>query len=56
VDAASSIIPITATLDVFRSKTDDVLIEQPLPGYLGNLGGNPVVNIGSIEIKGSNWS
>jgi TonB-linked SusC/RagA family outer membrane protein len=52
VDAAFLNNTITATLDVFRSKTDDVLIEQPLPGYLGNLGGNPVVNIGSIENKG----
>jgi len=43
---------LTATIDVFRSKTSDVLIEQPLPGYLGNLGGNPVVNIGEIENKG----
>jgi TonB-linked SusC/RagA family outer membrane protein len=42
----------TATIDVFRSKTNDVLIEQPLPGYLGNLGGNPIVNIGTIENKG----
>ena len=39
-------------LDVFRSKTEDVLIEQPLPGYLGNLVGNPVANVGSIENKG----
>jgi TonB-linked SusC/RagA family outer membrane protein len=52
VDAAFLNNTITATLDVFRSKTDDVLIEQPLPGYLGNLGGNPVVNIGTIENKG----
>jgi len=42
----------TATLDVFRSRTEDVLIEQPLPRYLGNLLGNPVVNIGTIENKG----
>lgn len=42
----------TIALDVFRSKTEDVLIEQPLPGYLGNLGGNPVANIGTIENRG----
>jgi TonB-linked SusC/RagA family outer membrane protein len=52
VDAAFLGNTFTATLDVFRSKTDDVLIEQPLAGYLGNLGGNPVVNIGTIENKG----
>ncbi|MDQ6610005.1 MAG: TonB-dependent receptor [Bacteroidota bacterium] len=43
---------ITVTLDVFRSKTSDVLIQQPLPRYLGNLIGDPVVNIGTIENKG----
>ncbi len=52
LDAAFFNNTFTATLDLFRSKTDDVLIEQPLPGYLGNLGGNPVVNIGTIENKG----
>jgi hypothetical protein len=39
-------------IDVFRSVSKDVLVEQPLPRYLGNLGGNPLVNIGSIENKG----
>ena len=43
---------LTVALDVFRSRTEDVLLEQPLPSYLGNLGGNPVVNIGSIENRG----
>ena len=52
LDAAFLNSTLTATIDVFRSKTNDVLIEQPLPGYLGNLGGDPVVNIGSIENKG----
>jgi TonB-linked SusC/RagA family outer membrane protein len=40
------------TFDIFRSVSDDVLIPQPLPGYLGNLQGDPIVNIGSIENKG----
>ncbi|TDH19728.1 TonB-dependent receptor [Segetibacter sp. 3557_3] len=40
------------TLDVFRSISNDVLVEQPLPRYLGNLGGNPLVNIGSIRNQG----
>ncbi|MBD0366920.1 MAG: SusC/RagA family TonB-linked outer membrane protein, partial [Flavisolibacter sp.] len=52
IDAGFLNNALTATLDLFRSKTNDVLIEQPLPGYLGNLGGNPVVNIGTIENKG----
>ena len=52
LDAAFANNTFTATLDLFRSKTTDVLVEQPLPGYLGNLGGNPVVNIGTIENKG----
>ncbi|MDQ3683091.1 MAG: TonB-dependent receptor [Bacteroidota bacterium] len=43
---------ITATIDVFRSKTEDVLIAQPIPRYLGNIGGNPIVNLGTIENKG----
>ncbi|SEN32619.1 TonB-linked outer membrane protein, SusC/RagA family [bacterium A37T11] len=38
--------------DVFRSVSKDVLVGQPLPGYLGNLQGDPLVNIGSIENKG----
>ena len=43
---------ITATIDIFRSKTDDVLVEQPIPRYLGNIGANPIVNLASIENKG----
>jgi hypothetical protein len=39
-------------MDAFRSKTEDVLVAQPLPRYLGNLQGDPLVNIGSIENKG----
>jgi TonB-linked SusC/RagA family outer membrane protein len=43
---------LTVNFDVFRSVSEDVLLEQPLPGYLGNLQGNPIVNIGSIQNKG----
>ncbi|HVF81221.1 MAG TPA: TonB-dependent receptor [Flavisolibacter sp.] len=43
---------LTATIDVFRSKTDDVLIQQPLAGFLGNIGDDPIVNLGVIENKG----
>jgi TonB-linked SusC/RagA family outer membrane protein len=39
-------------IDAFRSESRDVLTGQPLPGYLGNLQGDPIVNIGSIENKG----
>jgi TonB-linked SusC/RagA family outer membrane protein len=42
----------TVNLDVFRSVSEDVLLGQPLPGYLGNLQGDPIVNIGSIQNKG----
>lgn len=40
------------TIDAFRSVSRDVLVGQPLPQYLGNLQGDPIVNIGSIENKG----
>lgn len=43
---------LTATIDVFRSKTEDVLVAQPIPRYLGNIGSNPIVNLGTIENKG----
>ncbi|RDC58139.1 TonB-dependent receptor [Pedobacter chinensis] len=42
----------TVNFDVFRSVSEDVLLSQPLPGYLGNLQGDPIVNIGSIQNKG----
>ncbi len=40
------------TFDAFRSVSEDVLVPQPLPGYLGNLQGDPIVNIGSVLNKG----
>ncbi|AZI27562.1 TonB-dependent receptor [Pedobacter sp. G11] len=42
----------TINFDAFRSVSEDVLLSQPLPGYLGNLQGDPIVNIGSIQNKG----
>jgi hypothetical protein len=42
----------TVNFDVFRSISEDVLLGQPLAGYLGNLQGDPIVNIGSIENRG----
>lgn len=38
--------------DIFKSVSKDVLLGQPLPWYLGNLQGDPTVNVGSIENKG----
>ena len=42
----------TFAVDVFKSVSKDVLVGQPLPQYLGNLQGDPIVNIGSIQNKG----
>ena len=52
IDAAFLNNTVTATIDVFRSKTEDVLIAQPIPRYLGSTGGDPIVNLGTIENKG----
>jgi hypothetical protein len=41
-------------VDVFKSVSKDVLVGQPLPQYLGNLQGDPIVNIGSIQNRGIN--
>jgi TonB-linked SusC/RagA family outer membrane protein len=43
---------LTAVIDVYRAKTEGVLIEQPIPRYLGNIGANPIVNLGTIENRG----
>lgn len=43
---------LSVNFDVFKSVSEDVLLGQPLPGYLGNLQGDPIVNIGSIQNKG----
>jgi TonB-linked SusC/RagA family outer membrane protein len=40
-----------ATVEVFRSVTEDVLTAQPLPAYLGG-DSDPIINIGEIENKG----
>jgi len=52
LDAAMFDNRFMLTLDVFRSVSKNVLVPQPLPQYLGNLQGDPLVNIGSIENKG----
>ena len=51
-DAALFGNQFVVNFDVFRSVSKDVLLQKPLPGYLGNLVGNPTVNIGSIQNKG----
>ena len=43
---------LAITVDAFRSVARDVLLSLPLPLYIGNLQGDPLVNIGSIENKG----
>jgi TonB-linked SusC/RagA family outer membrane protein len=43
---------LSITVDAFRSVTKDVLLSLPLPSYIGNLQGDPLVNVGSIENKG----
>lgn len=42
----------TVQFDAFRSVSKDVLVGQPLAMFLGNLQGDPLVNIGSIENRG----
>lgn len=52
LDAALFNNQLTFNLDVFKSVSKDVLLAKPLARYLGNLGGDPIVNIGSIQNKG----
>ncbi|WP_407430529.1 SusC/RagA family TonB-linked outer membrane protein [Arcticibacter sp.] len=52
LDAALFGNRLNIAIDAFRSESRDVLTGQPLPYYLGNLQGDPIVNIGSIENKG----
>ncbi|MDT3403585.1 SusC/RagA family TonB-linked outer membrane protein [Mucilaginibacter terrae] len=51
-DAAMFNNQFVVNFDIFRSISKDVLLSQPLPGYLGNLQGDPIVNIGSIQNQG----
>jgi TonB-linked SusC/RagA family outer membrane protein len=52
VDAGFFNNQLLLTLDLFRAKSSDVLVEQPLPRFLGNLQGSPLVNAATIENKG----
>ena len=40
------------TVDAFRAISDDVLLQLPLPQYLGNLQGDPLQNTASIRNQG----
>lgn len=51
-DAALFDRNLNVSFNAFRSKTSDVLIPLPLPGYLGHVGSGILTNIGSIENKG----
>lgn len=51
-DAALFDNQFVVNFDVFKSVSKDVLLQKPLPRYLGNLIANPTVNIGSIQNKG----
>jgi TonB-linked SusC/RagA family outer membrane protein len=43
---------VTVNFDAYRSVSEDVLLQQPIPFYIGNLLGDPTINIGSIENRG----
>lgn len=55
VDASFLNNTLTATIDVFRARTKDILLNQPIPLYLGSLPeleNQPLVNIGEVENRG----
>jgi TonB-linked SusC/RagA family outer membrane protein len=43
---------ILFSIEAYNSLSKDALLELPVAGYLGNLGGNPFVNAGSIRNTG----
>jgi TonB-linked SusC/RagA family outer membrane protein len=43
---------ITLSVEAYNSLSKDALLELPVGGYLGNLGGNPFVNAGSVRNSG----
>ncbi len=52
VDAVFLDNQFNLSVDLFRSVSKDVLYRLPLPGYIGNLGGDPYQNIASIRNQG----
>lgn len=43
---------IMFSAELYNSLSQDAILQIPLPQYLGNLGGNPFVNAGSIRNQG----
>lgn len=43
---------LRSTIEWYNNVSDDALVNQVLPDYLGNLGGNPPVNAGAIQNTG----
>lgn len=47
---------LIATAEYYNNLSDDALVNVPLAGYLGNLGGNPAVNAASVRNSGFEFS
>ena len=43
---------LTFSADYYHSTTKNALVNPTIPSYLGNYGGNPFANIGSLQNKG----
>ncbi|HYC85824.1 MAG TPA: SusC/RagA family TonB-linked outer membrane protein, partial [Chryseosolibacter sp.] len=43
---------ISLSVEAYNSLSDGALLQLPVAGYLGNLGGNPFVNAGSVRNTG----
>lgn len=47
---------ISLSVEAYNSLSKDALLQLPVAGYLGNLGGNPFVNAGSVRNTGVEFS
>ena len=47
---------ITTEINLYNSLSNDAILNLPVPGYLGNLQGNPFVNTASIRNRGIEFS
>lgn len=47
---------ITTEINIYNSLSNDAILNLAVPGYLGNLRGNPYVNTASIRNKGVEFS
>jgi TonB-linked SusC/RagA family outer membrane protein len=52
IDASFLDNQVNMTIDAFRAISSDVLLQLPLPNYLGNLQGDPLLNTASIRNQG----